>query len=54
LPLHRQEAQFRRLGAELSRATMASWILKLGECVVPIVNLLNEELLDAGLMQCDA
>jgi hypothetical protein len=53
LPLHRQEAQFRRLGVELSRATMASWIVKLGECIVPIVNPLNEEILDAPLVQCD-
>jgi transposase len=53
LPLHRQEAQFARLGVDLPRATMASWMVKLGECVVPIINLMNEQLLDSPLIQCD-
>jgi transposase len=53
LPLHRQEAQFARLGVDLPRATMASWMVKLGECVVPIINLLNEQLLESPLIQCD-
>jgi transposase len=41
LPLHRQEVQFARLGVDLPRATMASWMVKVGECVVPIINLMN-------------
>lgn len=51
LPLHRQEAQFARLGVDLPRATMASWMVKLGECVVPIINLMNEQLLARGNRQ---
>lgn len=47
-PLHRQEAQF-----DLPRATMASWMIKLGDAVVPLVNLMNEQLLDSPLIQCD-
>lgn len=50
LPLHRQEAQFARLGVDLPRATMASWMVKLGECVVPIINLMNEMLLESPIM----
>ncbi|MBS0579099.1 MAG: IS66 family transposase [Proteobacteria bacterium] len=53
LPLHRQEAQFARLGIDLSRATMAGWIVKLGELVVPVINLLKEHLLKSSLIQCD-
>lgn len=54
LPLHRQEAQFARLGVHLPRATMAHWMIKLGgECVVPIINLLTEHLLESPLLQCD-
>jgi transposase len=32
---------------------MASWMVKLGECVVPIINLMNEQLLESPLIQCD-
>jgi transposase len=53
LPLHRQEAQFARLGVDLPRATMAAWMIKLGECVRPLVNLLNEQLLTSPLIHCD-
>lgn len=54
LPLHRQERQFGRLGVELSRATMAGWMIKLGGThVVPIVNLLADELLAAPLIHMD-
>jgi transposase len=53
LPLHRQEGQFARLGVDLPRATMASWMVKLGECVVPIINQMNEQLLESPLIQCD-
>jgi transposase len=54
LPLYRQEAQFHRLGVPLGRATMAGWMIKLGAAhVVPIINLLNECLLEAPLIHCD-
>lgn len=54
LPLYRQEAQFHRLGVTLGRATMANWMIKLGAThVVPIINLLNEHLLEAPLIHCD-
>jgi transposase len=54
LPLYRQEAQFHRLGVSLGRATMAGWMIKLGGThVVPIINLLNEHLLESPLIHCD-
>lgn len=54
LPLNRQERQFSRLGVELARATMASWMIKLGGTyVLPIVNLLADLLLEAPLIHMD-
>jgi len=53
LPLNRQEKQFHRLGLNLPRATTANWMIKLGEAVIPIVNLLNDYLLDGPLLHCD-
>ena len=53
LPLNRQEKQFQRLGLELPRATTANWMIKLSDAVIPIVNLLNDHLLDGPLIHCD-
>jgi hypothetical protein len=54
LPFYRQEAQFDRLGIPLGRATMAGWQIQLGGVhVVPIINLMNEVLLEAALIHCD-
>lgn len=53
LPLYRQEAMFRRLGIELPRASFANWMVKMGELVQPLVNLLREDLLASGFVQCD-
>lgn len=54
LPLHRQETQFERLGVGLSRATMARWMIELGQRhVVPLINLLNDELLGEPLIHMD-
>lgn len=53
-PLHRQEAQFGRLGIELPRATMARWMIQLGDThVVPLINLLNDQLLSSTLIHMD-
>ncbi len=53
LPLYRQETMFRRMGIDLPRASLASWMVKTGELVQPLVNLLRDELLASGLVQCD-
>ena len=45
LPLYRQQQQFGRIGVELSRTTLARWVVGMGELVVPLMNLLHEELL---------
>jgi transposase len=53
LPLYRQETMFRRLGIDLPRASLANWMVKTGELVQPLVNLLREDLLASGFVQCD-
>jgi transposase len=37
-PLYRQEAMFRRIGVDLSRATMASWMIKMGDLTQPLLD----------------
>ncbi|MFQ5700116.1 MAG: IS66 family transposase [Myxococcota bacterium] len=53
LPLYRQETMFRRLGIGLPRASLAHWMVKIGELVQPLINLLREDLLSSGFVQCD-
>lgn len=53
LPLHRQEHIFGRLGLDLPRHTLARWMLSTGELLQPLLNLLNDQLLQAPVIQCD-
>lgn len=53
LPLYRQEQAFKRLGVELSRQTMANWMVKLSALSQPIYNLLQDQLLDSGYVHMD-
>ena len=54
VPLYRQESQLDRLGVRLGRATQARWMIQLGvKHVVPLVNLLNEYMLERPLIHCD-
>jgi transposase len=53
LPLYRQETMFRRLGIDLPRASLANWMVKTGELVQPLLNLLRDDLLASGFVQCD-
>ena len=53
LPLYRQEAIFRRLGIDLPRQTMATWLIRAGYLVQPLINLLRDELLDRDLILAD-
>lgn len=53
LPLYRQEEILKRAGIELSRATLANWMMKLGELVLPLINLLRDSVLEYGIVQMD-
>lgn len=53
LPLYRQEKIFARSGIELSRSTMAGWMVKVADACGPIMELLRKELLSGPLVNAD-
>ena len=54
LPLYRQEKSLSRLGIELSRQTMANWMLKAAECRLnPLYDRLHEILLQRDILHSD-
>lgn len=54
LPLYRQERMWQRMGIDIPRATMASWMIKIGDdLLTPLLNLLEDDLLASGAVQGD-
>ncbi len=53
LPLYRQIQIFARLGVDLSRATLATWMVRCGQLIQPLINLLREELLSSAYIHMD-
>jgi len=54
LPLYRVSRQLQRLGMDLSPGVAGTWVNTIGgEKVVPLINLMNEELLAAAFIQMD-
>ena len=53
LPLYRQEQILKRHGLDISRATLAQWMLNLGELETPLLNLLQDHLLESPVIQMD-
>jgi len=53
LPLYRQERIWNRLGISIPRSTMASWMIKVGDLLTPLINLMDDELLDGDIIQSD-
>jgi transposase len=53
LPLYRQQNIFQRIGVELSRATLAHWMVRMGILIQPLMNLLRDQLLDYDIIQMD-
>lgn len=52
-PLYRQQAQFARMGVQLSRGTMCSWVIKVGEACGRLVELLFESALSGNVIHLD-
>lgn len=53
LPLYRQESIFKRADVDITRQTMARWLIKVSEQLVPLYNLLQEKLLESSYLQMD-
>ena len=53
LPLYRLERMLARLGHEVSRTSMAHWIIRLYEVFKPLINLIREVQNGSGYLQAD-
>lgn len=53
LPLYRQESIFKRIGIDISRGVMASWVIKTANMLMPIFNLMKEDLISSPVINCD-
>lgn len=53
LPLYRQESLFKQYGIELSRQTMASWMLKLTPLLMPLYQRYQQNLLQQSVIHAD-
>lgn len=53
LPLYRQESLFKQYGIELSRKTMADWVLQCGKLLAPLYERLKQQLLQQAVTQAD-
>jgi transposase len=53
LPLYRQEHMWQRAGIDIPRSTMASWMIKVGELLTPVINLMEEDLLESDFVHAD-
>ena len=53
VPLHRFEKVLTRHGIDLSRQTLARWVIQSSEHLQPLVNLMRDRLLDSPVIHCD-
>lgn len=54
LPLYRLEEQYRLQGLEIRRGTMARWLIRVKEQLIPLYNLLQDRAFESGYMAIDA
>ena len=53
LPLYRQEDQFARLGLDISRGTLAGWMIRVAKACDPLIDLIIEEIRSGPLVNMD-
>jgi len=54
LPLYRQSAILERdAGVQIGRATMDGWVMRVGELLIPLVDVMRRELLGGSYIQAD-
>jgi transposase len=53
LPLYRQETILQRIGVDIPRATLANWMIRAGQLVQPLINLMQDILLSHDILQMD-
>ena len=52
-PLYRQEKDLQRHGLPITRSTLASWMIKAGILIQPLINLMNDRLLIYDIVMMD-
>ncbi|MBP7634962.1 IS66 family transposase [Candidatus Ozemobacteraceae bacterium] len=53
IPLYRQEQQFMRLGLDITRGTLASWVRQAAQACVPIFDLISREVRAGPVIHMD-
>ena len=53
IPLYRFEKMLSRHGLDITRQTLARWVIQCGEQLQPLLNLLRDKLLDYPVLHCD-
>jgi hypothetical protein len=53
LPLYRIAALLKRFGGDISRNTLAASVVRVGEAVQPVINLMRDHLLDSDIVFAD-
>lgn len=53
LPLYRLEKILERYGGDITRTSMANWIIRLAETLLPLINLMKEHQLTSDYLQID-
>jgi len=53
LPLHRQANILERFDGNITRTTLANWMIRAGQLIQPLINLLQDNLLDRNYIHCD-
>ena len=53
LPLNRLSVVFGRHGIDIARSTMAKWVIKAAEKLIPLINLMTEDSLERKVLGCD-
>ena len=53
LPLYRQEQRLKRIGVDLPRSTLATWMVKVGALAQPVINLIRDRMLAYPVLAMD-
>ncbi len=53
MPLYRQTESFKRLGIHLDRTNLANWMIRCGTLIQPLINLLQEHVLERSVIHMD-
>lgn len=53
MPLYRQEKIFQRMGVDIPKNTLCTWVMRCGELLTPLYKLLKQELLKSVYIQAD-